>query len=120
MLLKNNQKPIFYEGGDYPYSKLFEWINIYSETFVFAGDKDQPEVKSKATKLWLNMATPFLTQDSANDICLKKDASLCVIYVAPNQADQDKVDQVFKGVSNTFQNKIDRGIQFQFIRLDTE
>jgi hypothetical protein len=32
-----------YDGGDYTYAKLFEWINIYSETFVFAGDKDIPE-----------------------------------------------------------------------------
>lgn len=40
MLLKNKDKPLVYEGGTYGYSDLFEWINIYSETFVFVGDKD--------------------------------------------------------------------------------
>lgn len=85
MLLKNNQKPIVYEDTEYSYHKLFEWINVYSETFVFVGDKEgQQEVKSKATKAWLNMNTPYLSTDSADDICLKKDASLCVIYVAPH------------------------------------
>lgn len=91
MLLKDDYKgqtksvkQIVYEDTEFSYHKLFEWINIYSETFVFVGDKEQGEVTSKASKVWLNQNTPFLTSDSANDICLQKDASLCVIYVAPN------------------------------------
>lgn len=38
ILLKNGEKPIAYEGSSYTYSELFEFINIYSETFVFVGD----------------------------------------------------------------------------------
>lgn len=70
LLLKNGEKPQPYTGSSYTYSELFEFINIYSETFVFVGDQEQKEVKSAASKPWLNMATPFLTKDSANDICL--------------------------------------------------
>jgi hypothetical protein len=70
LLLKNNEKPQPYTGSSYTYSELFEFINIYSETFVYVGDLEQKEVKSAAAKPWLNMATPFLTKDSANDICL--------------------------------------------------
>jgi len=38
MLLKNKDKPIVYGDTEFSYHKLFEWINIYSETFVFVGD----------------------------------------------------------------------------------
>ena len=37
LILKNGEKkPIVYEGDDMSYSALFEFINTYSETFVFA------------------------------------------------------------------------------------
>jgi thioredoxin-related protein len=38
ILLKNNEKPLAYTGTSYTYSELFEFINIYSETFVKVGD----------------------------------------------------------------------------------
>ena len=37
-LLKGNDKPVVYDGDSYTYKELFEFINIYSETFVFVGD----------------------------------------------------------------------------------
>jgi thiol-disulfide isomerase/thioredoxin len=40
ILLKNNEKPNAYTGSSYTYSELFEFINIYSETFVFVGDQE--------------------------------------------------------------------------------
>jgi len=36
LILKPGEKlPITYKGDDFSYSELFEFINIYSETFVF-------------------------------------------------------------------------------------
>jgi len=63
--------------------------------------------------------TPFLTKDSGNDVCLKKDGTLCVVYVLPNAADSsnvvmDALDQV----KSSFMSKIERGITFSFVRLD--
>lgn len=81
LLLKNKEKPQQYQGNSYTYSELFEFINIYSETFVLVGEKDEKEVKSAASKTWLNVKTPYLTKDSGNDVCLKKDGTLCVVYV---------------------------------------
>jgi len=79
--LINNKdaKPIKYEGTDYSYQAIFDFINIYSETFVFKDDKE--DLKSAASKPWLSDKLPLLTSDSANDICLKKEGSLCVIYI---------------------------------------
>lgn len=109
-----------YDGGSYTYAELFEFINIYSETFVDVSSQKQEEVKSAATKMWLNMATPYLASDSANDICLKRDGTLCVIYVAPNMDKSAEVDEIFRKVQANFQSKIERGISFNFMRLHTE
>lgn len=81
LLLKGKDKPLVYDGDSYTYNDLFNFINIYSETFVFVGDQEQKEVKSAASKAWLNAKVPFMAKDSANDLCLKKDGTLCVVYV---------------------------------------
>lgn len=95
LLLKNNEKPLPYPGSSYTYSELFEFINIYSETFVFPGGPDSKEPISAALKPWLNMATPYMTKDSANDICLKKDGTLCVIYISSGKEKVNEVNEVF-------------------------
>lgn len=89
-LLKGNDKAVPFEGESFSYKDLFEFINIYSETFVFPGDAEQAgEVKSAASKPWLNTALPFLAKESANDVCLQKDGTLCVIYVVSENAQSD-------------------------------
>lgn len=119
VLVKPGQKkPIVYEGETYTYSELFEFINIYSETFVFVGDQEQKEVKSAATKTWLNVATPYLTSDSANDICLQRDGTLCVIHVVSGAAPDEKLDNEFNQVKQQFVSRIERGITFNFMKLD--
>ena len=89
-ILKHGEKaPIKYDGETFSYKELFEFINIYSETFVDpnAASKAADE-GSKAKKPWMSQPIPFLSKESANDICLKKDG-LCVIYVMKTAADSD-------------------------------
>ena len=118
ILLRNNEKPLKYEGDSYTYGELFEFINIYSETFVFGGTDDKP-VESNAVKPWLNERYPYMNKDSANDICLKKDGTLCVIYVKENrEASDDAVLEHFNDVKEKFISQISRGITFSFVRLD--
>ena len=66
------------------YQGIFDFINIYSETFVFYGDEEVP-VSSAASKPWLSQKLPKLNSQSGNDICFKKDGALCVIYLASEQ-----------------------------------
>ena len=42
-----------YDGTDFSYQGLFDFINIYSETFVFKDIKED-EIKSSASKPWLS------------------------------------------------------------------
>lgn len=62
-----------------------------------------------------------MTKDSGNDLCLKKDGTLCVILVVKNKAalDEKKLDVMYS-VGQDFTSKISRGIQFNFSWLDSE
>ena len=99
-LLKEN-KVIKFEG-DFKYHDMFNFINIYSETFVFPGDEEKKQEIPKAKKPWLNVAVPFMTADSANDICLKKDGTLCVIYISNDSTSNNDVVEVFNEVKSQF------------------
>ena len=118
-ILKHGEKaPIMYDGDDFSYSALFEFINTYSETFV-APNSDNEEVESRASKPWLSEKVPFLSKESANDICLKKDGILCVIYLVPNASQSDEaVIRDMDYIQDLYTSKIERGITFNFMRLD--
>ena len=40
MIKEKDGKPIKFEGEDFSYQAIFDFINVYSETFVFRGDTD--------------------------------------------------------------------------------
>jgi hypothetical protein len=62
---------------------------------------------------------PYLSKESANDICLKKDGILCVMYVLQDKsASDDKVLEAFKNIQDRFTSKLERGITFSYMRLD--
>lgn len=68
-LLQNlESKPLKYDGNSYLFNDLFEFINIYSETFVFGESKDA-KVESAAARPWNSAELPFITKNSGNDVC---------------------------------------------------
>ena len=108
-----------YTGTGYSYFELFEFINIYSETFVFGNQNEQAASTNAASKPWLSTPIPYLSKDSANDICLKKDGTLCVIYVVADKSQSDpKLVADLEKLKEQFTSKIERGISFNFMRLD--
>ena len=71
------------------YHAIFEFLNVYSETFVTGGGSSQD---SAATKEWLNQVVPEMTDGSSNDICLGKSKTLCVIYVTSGEVLEEHID----------------------------
>ena len=118
IILKHGEKkPIVYEDDDFSYNGLFEFINTYSETFVFESAEDP--VESRASRPWLSEPVPFMSKASGNDICFKKDGVLCVIYTVPEASASDRaVLQAMDYSKEFFSSKIERGITFMFMRLD--
>ena len=85
LIKEKDGKPQKYEGKEYNYQAIFDFINIYSETFVFR-DQNEAAATSAASRPWLSERVPQITSDSADDICLKKENALCVIYIAKDAA----------------------------------
>ena len=56
MIKEKDLKPIPYEGTETSYQAIFDFINVYSETFVFREHNDI--VESAASKPWLSDRVP--------------------------------------------------------------
>ena len=82
------RKPIPFKGA-MKYHNIFEFLNIYSETFVAGGGSS---VDSPATKSWLNEVVPELNDKSNMDICLGLKKTLCVIYLTTDQVPDEHID----------------------------
>jgi hypothetical protein len=116
-MVKNKEKPIQYKGNEFSYQAIFDFINVYSETFVFKDSKD--EIKSAASKAWNNEQVPMLSMDSANDICLKKDGALCVIYVGADKSAKEGAVDALYSLGKSFENKINRGVSLHFMWVNS-
>ena len=92
LVLKSEGKPIVYEGASFLYAEIFEFLNVHSQVFVDPNSKDNAPKQSSAAKPWLVVPVPEMTKDSANDICLKKDGSLCVILLAKESPEESTLD----------------------------
>jgi len=82
-LFKTGQKPVDFQGN-FKYQELHDFLNVYSEIFVFKGEENS---ESAAAKPWLSEPLPELQQVSHKDLCFEKSGT-CVILVldqAPTQ-----------------------------------
>lgn len=120
VVVKSEGKPIPYDGKEFKYQEIFEFLNIHSQIFVDPNAKDNTPKQSSASKPWLVVPVPEMTKDSANDICLKKGGSLCVVLLVKDKASLDEsLLERLDTVSQTFTSKISRGITFIFSWLNT-
>jgi thioredoxin-like negative regulator of GroEL len=118
LLKDKDSKPQKYEGKEYNYQAIFDFINIYSETFVFKNNNEE-SVVSAASKPWLSEKVPQVASESFDDICLKKEGAICVIYIAAgaDKVKQDQLNELYS-LGQQFASKISRGINFSFMWLD--
>ena len=105
-------KPHEYKG-EINFRSIFNFLNVFSETFVSGGTEEGIE-----SKPWRTSPVPELFKQSADDICLKHEGSLCAIYILNDKPSDDLVS-IAKLISNKFQSKIaDRGTDIKFLWLD--
>lgn len=118
-VVKSDQKPLKFDGSEFSYNSIFEFINVHSQIFVDPNAKENEPKQNAAAKPWLTVKVPQLTAESGNDVCLKKDGTLCVILLNKDgNIDQSHID-IFDSVSQDFVSKISRGITFNFSWLDS-
>jgi len=98
------------------YKNLFDFLNVFSETFFRVGDDTprlaDPNMKVE-TKAWKKEKLPEYNKETANEICFKVDGTLCVILVNKEKP-TDELVNLFNAVQNYLAPKIDRGIKYRF------
>lgn len=108
------RKPVVYEG-EINYQSIFDFVNIYSETFVSGGGSSQD---SAASKQWLSEVLPELHQKSIGDICLNLEGYLCVVTFNEGKPEGELKEQLIK-LANKFSSKVQRGSNYKFMWVDT-
>eukprot|EP00340_Litonotus_pictus_P002081 CAMPEP_0170527322 /NCGR_PEP_ID=MMETSP0209-20121228/12812_1 /TAXON_ID=665100 ORGANISM="Litonotus pictus, Strain P1" /NCGR_SAMPLE_ID=MMETSP0209 /ASSEMBLY_ACC=CAM_ASM_000301 /LENGTH=339 /DNA_ID=CAMNT_0010817795 /DNA_START=209 /DNA_END=1228 /DNA_ORIENTATION=+ len=108
-----------YEGEN-KFKNLFDFVNVYSETFFKVGeDKTKASEETKADKPWLNEKLPELNNKSGNDVCFKVEGVICVVLVS-NGKPENKIIDIMSELQNYLSPKIDRGIKYKFGWINSE
>lgn len=110
MAIGVDKKTKYYEG-EMKYKPIFDFCNIYQETFFVVG-KDTTGVEGPK-KPWLEDKFPELTKESANDICFKVDGSICVFIVNKEKPSQN-LEQMMLNIQAWLSPKINRGAKYKF------
>jgi len=118
MVISVDKKTKFYDGEN-KFKALFDFLNIYSETFFRVGeDKTKASEQTKVDKPWLNEKLPELYKDSANEVCFKVDGVVCVLLLNKEKPGED-LTNLFSNIQNWLSPKIDRGVKYKFGWIDT-
>jgi len=95
LVVKSSEKKPYVYSGEMKYQPLFDFMNVFSETFVPGGDKVDNN------KPWLTETIPELSIKSADDICFKSEV-LCVIALSKGSPDQ-KIVTAFEEIQKNLE-----------------
>ncbi len=114
MVISVDKKTVFYDGEN-KFKPLFDFLNVYSETFFRVGeDKTKASEQTKADKPWLSEKLPELTIESANEVCFKVDGVVCVVLLNKEKPGDDLIN-LYSNIQNWLSPKIDRGgVKYKF------
>lgn len=118
IVLKKNKVIDTYKGK-HSYINIFDWLNVYSETFVFGGGFDTSPDKTDE-KPWKFELIPQFTKLSHGDICFKKaDKGLCLLYLKEgDKLEKDELNMLLS-LKEKYKPHIDgRGINFRFMWIN--
>lgn len=106
LLLKKNKVVDTYKGKQ-NYINIFDWLNVYSETFVLGGGFDISPDKTNE-KPWKFELIPKFTKLSHGDICFKKaDKGLCLIYLKEGEKLEKSEIDMLLSLKEKFKPHID-------------
>ena len=117
-----------YFEGETKFKRIYDFLNIYSETFFKVGEDKTTGASSDGgngvSRPWLNEKLPELNKESASDVCFKVDGIICVILLN-NKGEESKVDNNLADLMSEIQNylspKMDYGgIKYKFGWINTK
>eukprot|EP01016_Furgasonia_blochmanni_P017040 TRINITY_DN19968_c0_g1_i1.p1 TRINITY_DN19968_c0_g1~~TRINITY_DN19968_c0_g1_i1.p1 ORF type:complete len:400 (-),score=69.05 TRINITY_DN19968_c0_g1_i1:330-1529(-) len=107
-------EPVVYRG-DISFRPIFEFLNIFAETFGTGGVRSS---ESTADKHWLRDAVPELTRRSAGDLCLNTQKTLCVILFVDGLPQERHLEILDKLQKSLLQSQAIRGSSFKFMWMN--
>ncbi|ORM41883.1 uncharacterized protein BXIN_0500 [Babesia sp. Xinjiang] len=94
--------------GNFDYPSMFDWLNVYAETFLLGSGYEEGNAKAGKSKPWLHDPLPQLTLESHMDICFNKAHGFCVIYLTegtPTDADRQMLIELGTRYKGEFAGK---------------
>jgi thioredoxin-like negative regulator of GroEL len=115
LVVSRTDKPLAEYSGELNFKEIFDFVNIYSETFVPGG---KAQSSSLGAKPWNEQSVPELFKLSADDICFGKDGALCGILLS-NEAPSEAQVNAFRQLKEKYSvNSEGRGLDLRFMWLD--
>lgn len=115
LVVSRSDKPLAEYSGELNFKEIFDFVNIYSETFVPGG---KAQSSSLGSKPWTEQSVPELFKQSADDICFGKDGALCGILLS-SEAPSEATVNTFRKLKEKYSiNEEGRGLDIRFMWLD--
>ena len=110
MAIGVDKKTKFFEG-EMKYKKIFDFCNVYQETFFVVGEDRTPS--DEPMKPWMKEKFPEYTKNSANELCFNVDQAICVVLINKEKPDS-QLENLFLEIQNWLNPKINRGSKYKF------
>ena len=105
-----DKKTKFYEGK-INYKPIFDFCNIYQETFFVVGEDTTPN--EEQPKPWMKEKYPEYTKESAGSLCFNVDGALCVLIINKEKPSQE-IQLTMSNIQNWLSPKVNRGLKYKF------
>jgi thioredoxin-like negative regulator of GroEL len=110
LLVKPTEKKTIPYKGEIKYGPIFDFLNVYTETFVPGGEKLDSD------KPWSRETLPELTSKSSNDICFSHDGGFCAIYLSEAAPDQSKISVIEEILKDNKENNF----KYMWLNVSTQ
>lgn len=124
VVMRREKKDEVYRG-EMKAQQLFEWLNIFSETFVMGGGfSDGVGGAAPPEQPWKYQSVPEMTAESHLDICFRKtDQGLCVVYLRGDGGLDGEEQAMLERLKEVHTSQVlGRGIEFRWswMNIDRE
>lgn len=123
VVVRKDKKDEIYKGA-FEFQKLFDWLNVFSETFVMGGgfsDAAPAAEFDPELQPWKVEAIPELTKQSSQDVCFKKSNKfVCVALAKKGRQLTTEEQEMMESLKEDFEGHDGKGPEFRFMWIDLE
>lgn len=123
VVVRKDKKDEIYKGT-YEFQKLFDWLNVFSETFVMGGgfsDAAPAAEFDPELQPWKLETIPELTKQSSQDVCFKKSNKfVCVVLTKRGRQLTPEEQEQMESLKEDYEGHEGKGPDFRFMWMDLD